>query len=78
MRLKCRICASSSADLVNADLVRGQSVRDTAAKYGFSRSGTDRHARRCLPKALAAYSVPQQTLADQVSGAVGGSDALEA
>ncbi len=68
MGLKCRICASSSADLVNADLVRGQSVRDTAAKYSFSRSGTDRHARRCLPKVLAAYAVPEQTVADELRG----------
>ncbi len=68
MGLKCRICASNSADAVNSDLVRGLPVRDVARKYAFSRSGTDRHARKCLPRALAAYQVPQQTLADQLAG----------
>lgn len=68
MSQSCRICSSSSADAVNADLTRGLSVRDVAARFGFSRSGTDRHARRCLPRALAACQVPQQTLADQLTG----------
>ncbi len=68
MAQTCRICASSSADAVNADLVGGLSVRDVARKYTFSRSGTDRHARRCLPKALAAYEVPGQSIGDELRG----------
>lgn len=68
MSQPCRICSSRALDSVNADLTRGVSVRITAARHGFSRSGTDRHARKCLPRALAAYQVPHQTLADELKG----------
>jgi len=68
MSLPCRICSSRAVDDVNSALVGGASVRVVARRFGFSRSGTDRHARKCLPRALAAYSVPQQTLGDELRG----------
>ncbi len=67
MAQSCKICASGARDDVNSDLMRGQSVRDVARKYGFSRAGTHRHSLKCLPQALAAHSVLGQNIGDELA-----------
>ena len=50
---KCTICSSPNRAEIEAALVKGTPLRQIEAKYRRAKSSIDRHARQCVPQAIA-------------------------
>lgn len=53
MPRKCTVCGHDARETIDAELVRGSSVRSIAAQYRLSKSAVARHSREHIPQSLA-------------------------